>query len=144
MEFHLLELFCKFKFHYELFAIIWSYQFSISDVTSEFDIVTSVPSESLINGEALCIARALYRNPKVLIFDEATSALDNLTEKTIIERINRLKHSITLIMIAHRLSTIKNCDKIYHLENGKLRSHGTFNELLKNDELFRNMSSNFL
>ena len=94
--------------------------------------------------QRLGIARALYRNPKVLIFDEATSALDNLTEKTIIERINRLKHSITLIMIAHRLSTIKNCDKIYHLENGKLRSHGTFNELLKSDELFRNMSSNFL
>ena len=90
------------------------------------------------------IARALYYNPEIIVLDEATSALDNLTEKTIIERINRLKHSITLIMIAHRLSTIKNCDKIYHLENGKLRSHGTFNELLKSDELFRNMSSNFL
>ena len=94
--------------------------------------------------QRLGIARALYRNPKVLIFDEATSALDNLTEQSIMDSINSLKKSITLIMIAHRLSTIKNCDIIFHLQNGKLRDNGTFAELFKKDELFRNMSSNFL
>ena len=94
--------------------------------------------------QRLGIARALYRNPKVLIFDEATSALDNLTEQAIMNSINSLKKSTTLIMIAHRLTTIKNCDTIFHLENGKLRGYGTFTELFKDDEVFRNMSSNLL
>ena len=118
-----------------------------NDLPFSYDTKVGEAGVKLSGGQRqrLGIARALYRNPQVLIFDEATSALDNLTEKAIIDRINNLKNSITLIMIAHRLSTIKNCDKIFHLENGTLRSHGTFKELSNNDELFKNMlSSNFL
>lgn len=64
------------------------------------------------------IARALYRNPNVLILDEATSALDNDTEKEVMEAIDGLHGTRTLIVIAHRLSTIRKCDKIYEVGNG--------------------------
>lgn len=64
------------------------------------------------------IARALYRNPSVLVLDEATSALDNDTEKEVMEAIDGLHGTRTLIVIAHRLSTIQKCDKIYEVGNG--------------------------
>lgn len=66
------------------------------------------------------IARALYRDPKVLILDEATSALDNETEKEVMAAIDGLHGTRTLIVIAHRLSTIKKCDRIYEVGNGKV------------------------
>lgn len=66
------------------------------------------------------IARALYRNPKVLILDEATSALDNDTEKEVMQAIDGLHGTRTMIVIAHRLSTIKKCDKIYEVRNGEI------------------------
>lgn len=65
------------------------------------------------------IARALYRNPKVLVLDEATSALDNDTEKEVMAAIEGLHGTRTLIIIAHRLSTIKNCDVVYEVGDGK-------------------------
>ncbi len=64
------------------------------------------------------IARALYNNPDVLVLDEATSALDNETEKAVMEAIDHLHGSKTLIIIAHRLTTITNCDKVYEITNG--------------------------
>ncbi len=66
------------------------------------------------------IARALYRDPKVLILDEATSALDNDTETAVMEAIDSLAGSKTMIIIAHRLTTIRNCDIIYEVRNGKI------------------------
>ena len=66
------------------------------------------------------IARALYRNPKVLILDEATSALDNETESAVMESIEKLAGSKTMIIIAHRLTTIRNCDLIYEVKDGKV------------------------
>ena len=82
------------------------------------------------------IARALYHNPQVLIFDEATSSLDNITEKAVMDAVNNLKKKITIILIAHRLSTVKKCDKIFLLEKGKLKSTGTFKELIEANEKF--------
>lgn len=67
------------------------------------------------------IARALYRNPKVLILDEATSALDNDTEREVMQAIDGLHGTRTLIIIAHRLSTIKKCDLIYEVGEGKIK-----------------------
>ena len=64
------------------------------------------------------IARALYRNPNVLVLDEATSALDSDTEKEVMEAIDGLHGTRTLIVIAHRLSTIKKCDKIFEVGGG--------------------------
>jgi ATP-binding cassette subfamily C protein len=66
------------------------------------------------------LARALYHRPQVLILDEATSALDNQTEQAVMETIYRLQGTLTIITIAHRLSTLERCDRIIHLEEGKL------------------------
>lgn len=70
--------------------------------------------------QRLGIARALYRDPEVLVFDEATSALDNDTEAEIMEAINGLHGQKTMIIIAHRLTTIENCDVVYRVEDGKI------------------------
>ena len=83
------------------------------------------------------IARALYHNPQILILDEATSALDNFTEKAVMDAVDNLSKKITIIMVAHRLNTVKKCDKIFLLENGKLKNQGTFDELIKIDDNFR-------
>ena len=91
--------------------------------------------------QRLGIARAIYFDPEVLVMDEATSALDNKTEVEVMEALENLKASRTLIMIAHRLSTVKDCDRLYYLQNGRLISQGNFNALQENSVGFRNMVS---
>lgn len=76
--------------------------------------------------QRLGIARALYRNPEVLIFDEATSALDTSTEKEITKSIEQLANKKTIIIVAHRHTTIQNCDIIYKLENGSIKKTSLF------------------
>ncbi len=71
------------------------------------------------------IARALYHNPSILVLDEATSALDLATEKEVMEAVNALQGSKTIIIVAHRLSTLEKCDIVYNLQNGIIESHGT-------------------
>src|SRR6476620_1746936 len=88
--------------------------------------------------QRLSIARALIRNPRLLIFDEATSSLDSITEESITETIRGLSNSnerIT-ILIAHRLSTIMHADCIYVLEQGKIAETGTHKQLLNNKGLY--------
>lgn len=87
------------------------------------------------------IARALYNNPSLLVLDEATSALDNITEKLIIESIANHFKSITTIIIAHRLNTIKNCNCIFYLENGKIKSYGTYDELIYKSKEFKKLAT---
>jgi ABC-type multidrug transport system fused ATPase/permease subunit len=77
------------------------------------------------------IARALYRNPRVLIMDEATSALDGLTEQAVMEAIDSLQGSRTIIIIAHRLTTLRKCDRIYVVERGSIVDSGTFADLTR-------------
>lgn len=72
------------------------------------------------------IARALYKNAKVIIFDEATSALDNETELAVMKSIEILSNDLTILIVAHRLSTLKNCDKIFRITNGVLVESTTF------------------
>ncbi len=86
------------------------------------------------------IARALYNSPQVLIFDEATSALDNLTEQAVMESVNKLGHQVTIIMVAHRLSTIKSCDQIFLLDGGKIVTHGSYENLIKENNSFKKMT----
>jgi len=96
----------------------------------------------LISGgqkQRISIARELYKNAEILILDEATSALDSETERIIQDNIEKLRGSYTMIIIAHRLSTIKEADNIYLIENGQIKDHGTFNELLSSSIRFKNM-----
>jgi len=76
------------------------------------------------------IARALYRDPEILILDEATNSLDQLTEKKIIESIELLKGKKTLIVITHRLYTVESCDKIFFIDKGQITKHGHPKEIL--------------
>ena len=84
--------------------------------------------------QRLIIARAIIRNPSVLIFDEATSALDNLTQLSVRKSLDELK--VTRIIIAHRLSTIINADKIYVMKDGQVVEQGKYEELMKMDGYF--------
>jgi len=80
--------------------------------------------------QRLGIARALFTDPKLIVFDEATSALDSMTEKAVTEAIFRNnKRDMTLIVIAHRLSTVKNADVVVLLESGRVVAKGTFDEV---------------
>ena len=80
--------------------------------------------------QRISIARAIIRNPRVIIFDEATSALDSATEKEIQTAIENLTADRTTFIVAHRLSTIKNADKIAVMDGGKCVEYGTYDELL--------------
>lgn len=91
--------------------------------------------------QRIAIARALVRNPQILIFDEATSALDAESEKLVQEGINESLKNRTAIIVAHRLSTIKECDEIYVFESGKIVESGTHNELLSSDGIYKKLYS---
>ena len=81
--------------------------------------------------QRVSIARAILKNPAILILDEATAAMDTQTERAIQESLNALTKNRTTIMIAHRLSTLRDADKLIVIENGKMPEAGTAEELLK-------------
>lgn len=84
--------------------------------------------------QRLCIARAVLKNPSILILDEATSALDTESERTVQEALSRLMKGRTTLVIAHRLSTIKEADEIIVLHDGKIIERGHHNELIEIDD----------
>jgi ABC-type multidrug transport system fused ATPase/permease subunit len=81
------------------------------------------------------IARALYHNPSVLVLDEATSSLDTPTEHGVMQAVQALQGSKTVIIVAHRLSTVEYCDRLYRIEDSRLTEQGTFDEVVKRDAL---------
>jgi ATP-binding cassette subfamily B protein len=83
------------------------------------------------------IARALFKQASVLVFDEATSALDNNTEKSVMDAIEGLNRSLTILLIAHRLTTLRNCDIVVELKDGRIVAQGMYKELLKCSPSFR-------
>jgi ABC-type multidrug transport system fused ATPase/permease subunit len=86
------------------------------------------------------IARALYHDPAILVMDEATSALDSVTEEAVMDAIQNLIYRKTILLIAHRLTTVQDCDVIYLLDKGRIRSRGTYEELLQMEPRFRAMA----
>jgi len=90
--------------------------------------------------QRIALARALYKEPDMLILDEATSALDNKSEQAIQQALDTLKSEMITFVVAHRLSTIENADEILVFENGKIESRGTYTELLEHSEAFRKLT----
>ena len=77
------------------------------------------------------LARALYKHADVLVLDEATSSLDDATEGAVMRVIDLFGQGMTVLMVAHRVSTLRNCDRIFEIENGRLRREGSYQELIE-------------
>ena len=86
------------------------------------------------------LARAFYRNPELIILDEATNALDSITESSIIESIKQSTKNVTVVMVSHRLSTVKHADCIYVVKDGELIDEGSYDQLLNNNQIFRDLA----
>jgi len=91
--------------------------------------------------QRLAIARALIRNPRVLILDEATSSLDTESEALIQEALTRLMKGRTTFIVAHRLSTIRNADRIVVLEHGKIVENGKHAQLIRQDSVYARLQA---
>lgn len=90
--------------------------------------------------QRIAIARALYRDPEVLVFDEGTSALDNVTEAALMKAVDRLRGDHTIILVAHRLSTVRNCDRVVFIQDGRVAGLGRYDQLLAENALFRDLA----
>jgi ATP-binding cassette subfamily B protein len=113
----------------------------ISELPEGYDTVVGERGYRLSGGEKqrLSIARALLKNPSILILDEATSSLDATSEYLIHEALEKLLKNRTSLIIAHRLSTILSSDRIVVVENGRMKEIGTHQELLRNGGLYASL-----
>ena len=91
--------------------------------------------------QRVCLARAILKDPPILILDEATSSLDSNSEQLIQEALRRVLVDKTAIIIAHRLSTVQHADRIITLDSGRIVAEGTHNELLDKSPLYRELAS---
>jgi ATP-binding cassette subfamily B protein len=110
----------------------------ICQLPQGYDTIIGERGQKLSGGQQqrLAIARAILKNPPVLILDEATSAVDNETEAAIQRSLEKITQNRTTIAIAHRLSTVRNADCIYVMDKGKLVEQGTHEELLAQQAIY--------
>ena len=116
--------------------------FVMSELTNGYDTVVGERGVRLSGGQRqrIGIARALYHDPEILVMDEATSALDSVTEEAVMDAIQNLAHTKTIIIIAHRITTVKECDVICLLEKGRIVGCGRYDDLLRKNARFRAMA----
>ena len=114
------------------------YDFIINQLSDGFNTMISQGGTSVSGGQRqrLCIARALLKNPKILILDDSFSALDKITEAKVKQNLRNDLPNLTKIVISQKISAIKDADKIIVLDNGKITNIGTHEQLLKNDEIY--------
>ena len=113
----------------------------IMELPNGYDTIIGERGQKLSGGQRqrLAIARAILKNPPILILDEATSAVDNETEAAIARSLEHITKDRTTIMIAHRLSTIRHADCIYVLEKGKIVEQGTHEQLVSKEGVYDNL-----
>jgi ABC-type multidrug transport system fused ATPase/permease subunit len=113
----------------------------ISRLPEKMETRVGEGGSSLSGGQRqrLAIARALLASPDYFIFDEATSALDTVSEHLVQEAMEKCVAGRTALIIAHRLATVKNCDRILVADGGKIAQDGTYDELVDQPGLFRNL-----
>lgn len=116
----------------------------IDDFPEGLETITGEKGVSLSGGQKqrLSIARAVLKNPEILILDDAMSAVDANTEKNIITNLNKYRNNKTTIIVAHRISQVQNCDEIIVLEDGKIVEKGNHYELMKNDKWYKEQYEN--
>lgn len=116
----------------------------IDDFPEGLETITGEKGVSLSGGQKqrLSIARAVLKNPEILILDDAMSAVDANTEKNIITNLNKYRSNKTTIIVAHRISQVQNCDEIIVLEDGKIVEKGNHYELMKNDKWYKKQYEN--
>lgn len=119
---------------------------NIIDFEQKFETMLGERGITLSGGQKqrVSIARALIKEPKILIFDDCLSAVDTKTEEEILGNLGKIMKGKTSILIAHRISTIKNADQIIVLDNGEIIEKGTHNELLNNFGAYTEMYNNQL
>ena len=110
----------------------------IMELPQGYDTIVGERGQKLSGGQRqrISIARAILKNPPVLVLDEATSSVDNETEAAIQRSLEKITVDRTTIVIAHRLSTIRNADRIFVLENGRLKEQGRHEDLLELDGIY--------